>query len=300
MKDINYTKKSGFAISSIIFLLFFLFLALIFVLYSINKCEEPRTFSVGAVDTKFKVQKADVIKTAQEAADRWNSQMGTTLLKYDESSSLKINLIYDERQAELDKLNFETENLEKNRQSVKSVKDQFDQMLSSFQSDLAAYNQEVSFWNKKGGASGDVYSQLEQTRLDLNKRRDQLISMSKTLNLQADGYNADLQNLQTLLDSKKNVIITQGLYKPADSQIEIYTFGNIDELKLVLMHELGHSFGIDHGKDQYSIMYYLLGDQDLTNPVLTSEDISMAKSHCSIQKISLFRYLFQRATPNIN
>lgn len=300
MKSTKYSKKAGSALISAVILLSLLFFALLFVLYSANKCEEPRTFRVGRVDPKFRVSAANLREVAEEAADRWNNQTGATLLKYDENSEIKIDLIYDERQAELDKLNLETESLEKNRQSVESIKDKFDEMLSSFQSDLSAYNQDVARWNKKGGAPSDVYSQLEQTRLELNKRRDQLISMSKTLNIQADDYNSDLQDLQSLLNSKKNIIVTQGLYKPSDNQIEIYTFGDAGELRLVLMHELGHAIGLEHGKDRYSIMHYLLGDQELSNPNLTEEDIKMVKSRCSLKKLNFLSYLFRSVASDIN
>jgi predicted Zn-dependent protease len=275
-------------------------LALALILYFTNQCQEPRTFSVGEVDSKFSVKNDDVVKMAKEAAERWNRQTDTTLLKYDKNSNLKIDLIYDERQMEIDKWDLETAKLEKNRQSVESVKDQFDRMLSQFQQDLAAYNQEVAYWNSRGGAQGSTFTRLEQTRVGLNNRREQLVSMSKTLNIQAENYNSNLQDLQNTLNSKKNIIITQGLYKPANNKIEIYTFGNTDELRLVLMHELGHAIGLDHGRDKDSIMYYLLGNQDLADPKLTGEDVNMTKSRCDARSFGLYQYIFRKTGSNVN
>lgn len=285
--------KKGFALFGITFAVIVVVALVFFALFSIKKCNEIRTFAIGNVDSRFKISAGDVQKVAEESALKWNNQSDKILLKYDKNSALKIDLIYDQRQAEVDQFNLASDTLQKSKDSVESTKGKFDQMLTTFQADLKTYNSEVSYWNKKGGATGTTYSDLEQTRTDLNKRRDQLISMSKNLNMAVDGFNSDLQNLQNDVDSKKNIIITQGLFIPAENKIEIYTFGNKEELRLVLIHELGHALGFDHGQDPSSIMYYLLGDQDLSNPTLLAEDIAMIGARCDLQKPNFYRSIFQ-------
>jgi hypothetical protein len=66
------------------------------------------------------------------------------------------------------------------------------------------------------------------------------------------------------------------------------------------MHELGHAFGLDHGADKNSIMYYLLDSQSVANPVLTAEDINMIKLRCNIKNPRLYRTFFERFRPNIS
>lgn len=274
----------------------------LFLLFSFfnNRCHQIVTFSIGSVDPKFKVTSADIQKVAVDAADRWNKQTGENLLKYDAKSSLKINLIYDSRQADVDQFNTASQNLQQNRQTIESSKEKFDNLLVSYQGDLSKYNQDVSYWNAHGGATPDVFSKLEQTRLSLGQRRDQLISMSKVLNIQGDSYNSNLNNLQDSLNSRKNLIITQGLYVPSSDTIDIYTFGNIEELRLVLMHELGHALGLTHAQNEDSLMYYLLGSQDLSNPTLTSEDKSMLSLRCSVKQANFYRNIFQTTGKGIN
>ena len=256
--------------------------------YLNKNCNQTVKFSVGNVDSRFKISKDEIIKSAEDAGNRWNTQTGDKLLQYDSNATLKIELVYDQRQADLDKFNAENSSLENNKSTIDKQNQSFESQLSSYQADLAAYNTEVTSWNMKGGAPADIYSGLQQEKKNLDARKNNLISMSNTLNMNIGSFNSDLQNLKQEVDSRKNVIITQGLYIPAENKIQIYTFGTQEELRLVLMHELGHSLGLDHDQNQNSLMYYLLGNQDLDNPTLTTEDISMLSGRCKVNNVNFY------------
>lgn len=293
------SKHRTFVFSPLILPLLSIGLIFLLVFYSGHKCAETKTFSIGSVDPRFNVLASSVEDVAKDAANRLNTQSGKKIMVYNEKSDLKINLVYDDRQAEIDRLNLASDNLEKNRQSVETASSKFDRLLSVFQSDLDAYNKKVSYWNSQGGAPDAVFSQLEKTRADLDNRRNQLTAMSEILNLNVGGYNSDLKNLENSVNSRKNLIITQGLYEPTKNQIEVFTFGNTQELRLVFMHELGHAVGLDHALEKNSIMYYLLENQDVVNPNLTSEDISMINSRCDMRKPGFYQTIFQIFQKNI-
>jgi predicted Zn-dependent protease len=293
-------NQKGFAGVLLVIILAFVIGVGLFIFYANNKCRQVKTFSIGNIDPRFNVSKSDVKKVADDAATRWNNQTGDDLLKYDENAKLKINLVYDDRQAEVDKFNVAVANLQKNRQTVEGSNKNFNSLLTQYQSDLDAYNQEVSSWNSRGGAPADVYTKLQKTKSELDQRRQDLVAIAQTVNIQVEGFNTNLTDLQKEIDSRKNIIITQGIYDPKQNEIEIYTFGNLSELRLVLMHELGHALGLDHDQDKYSIMYYLLADQDLSDPELSSEDITMVKTRCDLNNPSFFRNLFQILAPTTN
>lgn len=111
--------------------------------------------------------------------------------------------------------------------------------------------------------------------------------MAQLLNLQTANYNENLDSLQSELNSRKNLIVTQGEFDPNTDTIDIYTFGNQDELRLVLMHEFGHALGLGHAKQPNSIMYELLDQQDLKNPTLSAEDIAMLQNRCRFNYFSI-------------
>ncbi len=253
-----------------------------YYLFLRNNCQLPRTYSLGQVDSRFKISSEDVLSVAQDATERWNSETGENLFTYDPSSKLKINLVYDSRQADLDKINAEANNLLAQKQNVETNNQQFKTFLANYQEKLANYNQEVASWNSRGGAPPEIFNQLQSEKSILDQQRNELIQMAQILNLQAQNYNENLDSLKNELDQRKNLIVTQGEYLTDTDTINIYTFGDKEELRLVLMHELGHALGLGHDQQPTSIMYQLLDQQDLKNPVLSSEDINLLKSHCNL------------------
>jgi len=291
-----HSKAKGFAFETL--LLVVVLGAAFYFLYrfGVSKCNEPVRYSIGAVDSRFKISKAEATTIAKEAGDRWNQQSGQKVLVYDPASDLKINMIYDDRQAEVDKISTLSNSIEKNKSSVEKSKQALENAWAQYQKDVTAYNQQISYWNGQGGAPGDVYNSLLLQKSTLDHKREELLKLADTLNVKVDDYNSRVDSLNSEINQRKGEVITQGLYKPAEDRIEIYTFGDKDELLLVLMHELGHSLGLDHDKNSDSLMYYLLKDQNDKNPTLTAEDKSMLSNRCDIKNLRLFRKSLPSAT----
>lgn len=275
------------------FLILFLFIG--FIIYGFynyfnfyNNCQLPRAFAINNIDTRFNISKDSVKNIAIDASNRWNNQTQVDLIKYNENAALKINLIYDSRQENLNKTQTEIEKLTNSKTSIDNLETEYKKLLAQYQNDLANYNAQVAYWNSKGGAPTDEYSKLQDQKSSLDQRKQMLLDMAKNLNLEAQNYNEDLSYLKNDLDSRKNTIITQGEFDPNTNTINIYTFGNNNELRLVLMHEFGHALGLDHANNQVSILYELLDQQNVNNPTLTSEDISLLTKHCQLKYKSTF------------
>ena len=302
MFSCNHTSLSGFlqppsndkieimkkVLESIVGILLILGLALglFYYLFFSNNCQIPISYSLGQRDSRFKISAEKVLAIAQDAAGRWNAQTGENLFKYDPNSKLKINLVYDSRQADLDKINAEITSLTNQQQTVENSLQQYQTLLAAYRDELSSYNQKVEYWNSHGGAPPEIYAQLQQEKISLEQQRNDLIQMAQILNLQAQNYNENLDSLKNELDQRKNLIITQGEYDPNRETINIYTFGNADELRLVLMHELGHALGLPHDEQPTSIMYHLLDQQNLKNPVLSEEDINLLQKTCHLNYYS--------------
>lgn len=279
-------KKKNCCLKIVIVFIVVLFLAVVGVGFAyfggyIQRCKTPVKFAVGNVDPKFKVTKDQVIEQARDAANRWNQKSGQIWYEYDENSKFKINLIYDDRQAKLDQINAEVANYNANSDTVKKNSEVISQNVAQYQKDLADYNAAVAYWNSQGGAPAEVYNQLTATQQELESRRIKINQDLQMYNIQVDANNANLSDLETKIDSQKNKIETQGEYK--GDKIDIYTFGDLDELRLVLMHELGHALTTDHAEKSTSIMYYLLADQNEKDPNTTDEDIALIKNKCKIK-----------------
>lgn len=281
-----------------VFIIFVLLVAVIYFFYSqylANPCKVPVKYAIGDVDPRFKISSSEVKIITEDAVNRWNLESGENVLAYDPSADLKINLIYDERQAKVDKLNSEVATLDSSGNAIETARSKLQSMISSYENDLNDYNSTVAYWNARGGAPNDQYNQLQDEKNSLEIRRNQINDYSSLINSQINEHNSNLDQVNQEIDADKNTIITSGLYYPAIPKIDIFTFGNEEELRLVLMHELGHAISLDHDVLNTSIMYPVLGEQNLSNPNLSQEDLILLNSTCkkSFSPIKFFQKLFQ-------
>ncbi|MFA5962251.1 MAG: matrixin family metalloprotease [Parcubacteria group bacterium] len=269
-------------------------------------CSKPFKYAIGSVDPKFGLSTNEFLIQAQEAENIWESQSGKNLFEYDPNSQFKINLIFDSRQVqsnEADKLN---ENLDQLESSHKKITDQYENLsgtyeqktakynadVADYQKKLDAYNKAVADWNKNGG-SKDEYAELKEDKEDLENLYEKLEKERLEVNSLAGKTNALVSKEQKVVNEYNTNVSTytnkygggqefeKGLYD--GEEINIYQFKQTTDLRLTLVHELGHALGIGHVEDSKSIMYYLMGEQDMENPVLSAEDLGALKTVCKFK-----------------
>ena len=272
-------------------------------------CQNPIEYSLGTFDTRFSITKANFLSAISEAEKIWEAPINRELFKYSDSGALKINLVYDARQAATQKLSkiglaidsskVSYEKLKASYESYSASYDQKKQQLelakNNFDQRKAAYDTLVSYWNAKGGAPASQYQKLEQERLALNSQASEINAQVTDLNDLGSTINSLASNLNTLASqlnlnvNKYNGIagsegpeFEEGLYTSdsGGTRIDIYQFNNNAELVRVLAHELGHALGLDHVDDPNAIMYRL---NQSKNDKLTGDDLNELKARCSIQ-----------------
>jgi len=250
----------------------------------LTRCPYPVSYRIGSLDPRFHLSKETLLKIAQQAEERWEESAKRDLFRYDPKASLAINLIYDSRQATLDAINKAVSELNHSALELDTWQQKLNLLLTDYQNDLERYNQEVNYYNRQGGAPQDVYERLLKERDELETRRKTLNQNIALFNLQINQHNTNLELLKSQIDQSKNKIITQGFYNGATQTIDVYTFGNEKELRLVLMHEMGHALGLPHAQNPNSIMYPILQEQNLNDPKPSAEDLSLLKSSCGLER----------------
>lgn len=272
----------------------------------IKPCSKPLEYSIGEVDPQFGISQNDFIKMAGEAEGVWEKAAEKNLFQYNPDAPFKINLIFDERQAqtlEANKLEENLNSLEMSRQILTkqyaSLQDTYNKKLNAYEKNLADYknrlenyNKEVKYWNEKGGAPEDEYKKLEDEKNKLENLYDNLKDQQKEINKLAgktnnlvgqenqivNNYNANLTTYKNKYGGARE--FEKGIFDGVE--INIYQFNEKTDLHLTLIHELGHYLGLNHVENPQSIMYYLIGEQDLENPILTEEDSAELNKVCKL------------------
>lgn len=286
--------RSGFSIALIVVLLFsggyFYYIAQ-------AVCPIPIAYRVGEVDERFNLSREEAQLAVAQAESVWEDATGENVFTYDDRAKLVVNFIFDERQAFTEAEEESKERLDATEDINEAISETYESLVAeynelqieyadrvaAYERRLQVHNQTVEEYNTQGGAPPEVYEQLqaeretldqEQRELDsiatqLNSMVEQINKISERGNALIESYNEEVDRYnQTFAESRE---FTQGDHY--GNQISIYTYKDMDELRLVLAHELGHALRLEHVENPESIMHYLIGGQpsDLS---LTQEDIN--------------------------
>lgn len=260
--------------------------------------QQPLSYRVGIVHGQHAWDREAFSEALDEAAGLWNEAAGRVLLRRDPEGALRVNLVYDHRQATVDRLKTEGLRLDGSRASYEALKERVESFRAEFAATREAlerdldehnravrrFNDEVAEARRSGGAPVEEVRRLERTREDLDRRLEDLRNrqgalkdhaeglngLIELLNQQAAAHNARLASVQAA-GAELGEAFCKGRYRqegPARS-ITIYQANGRDDLVRVLAHELGHALGLEHLPEADAVMHsHMLED----TPRLTAAD----------------------------
>lgn len=250
---------------------------------------QPLTYHVAAIDPQFGVSESEVESILQDAAERWNVALKKTAIRIDTGTNGNaISFVFDYRQEyqnSVASINAQYSDLDGTKAVVEQGRTSLDFEETQLEQELASLNSDIKYWNNKGGATGATYDSLLARRKTYNADVQALKQGQTAYNQKVSAYNARLAEYKKVFAQAEATFKlaggstgenTVGIYDASDRFITVYSYSNFQDLRLILMHELGHALGCDHASTQGSIMYPELTDsQNLTNPVPTAQDLAL-------------------------
>lgn len=278
-------------------LIFLLLLALLSFEYHRRACRAPITYRIGQVDERFGMSREAFADIVDRSAGRWREATRRELFKASKNGILEINLVYDHRQAAIDRMKALGLRMGGSREECETLLARFNAMRSEYESkgqELVAeaqnYHTEVRAFNESVARPVDPseVSQVQgqkrhldtwQQNLDAKQREHherglELKAMADLVNEMAEVHNLQVRDYQTTGDALGQEF-SQGLYRFQKGQesIHIYHFETEASLERVLVHELGHALGLEHLPNPKSVMHRLMTTDD---PALNADDIEAA------------------------
>ncbi|OGI15720.1 MAG: hypothetical protein A2Z52_00955 [Candidatus Moranbacteria bacterium RBG_19FT_COMBO_42_6] len=270
-------------------------------------CRTPLKYAIDSADPRFNISPEKLRDVLEAAENLWEIKSGLNLFEYDPEAELKVRLVFDERQQqtyEAEQLEASLKNLDTQKASLEkqqsALSGEYDKKLTSFkkevekyEKDLKEYNEEVSDWNNQKRTSEEEYNKLKKEEQNLKDQFNKLKKAEAELNAIAKKANTVITQENKIINSYNSAVNTykskfgssqefeKGIFDPS-AGIIIYQFKETSDLALTLIHEFGHALGIEHVENPKSIMYYMIGEQNLDNPALTAEDAAGLKSACQL------------------
>lgn len=251
------------------------FIVSVFLLWKVvlqTPCDRTIEYDIGAFDESFRIDREAFLAQIALAELPWEEVTGSDLFRYVPGADFKINLIFSEEQARLYKGNDIENKLDTKQESIDSLQARYQSAVTryerakgSYENKLRAYEQEVTKWNNLGGAPKEEYDILQQDAELLDREADEVNRLLVQVNKLAEENNTRVEDYNENVDEYNTLFTHSHEFDAGNTdgtEINIYSYRDLDELHTLLVHEFGHVLGIDHVDDESSVMYYLLNENN--------------------------------------
>ena len=242
-------------------------------------CDIPISYQIGTIDPKYNLTENEVILLAKNAGKIWNTAFEKPLFVYSSTGDLTLNLVFDERQEILEKIDTTNTTIEQEKDLITINLEEYERQSAELENALTKLNEEINYWNDKGGAPLKKFDELNKKQKALQADISSLNAAAAQLNKSTAAFNSKIDDLNKQVNTFNSLLNTkpeEGLYTSGENKIDIFIYRNNNQFVHTTTHEFGHALGLSHLKDENSIMY----PTSTGNLTLSELDIAQLNGFC--------------------
>ncbi len=273
-------------------------------------CHEPLTYRIGEIDPRFGVSENEILEAMNAAATLWSDASGREIALHSYEGQVIVNFEYDERQETVDgemrfrerieseqtRLNQLQAEYERKRDQFEARSDRYVELASETTQMISSFNSWVEERNRSGGITPEESDEYENRKASVERMQQRVLNERNELDRIAVQLNRDADRLNNIIEQNNRLVdqynseftgvtrFTKATFqnRPDGGVITVNMFLHRNELTLILAHELGHALGLDHVSNPRSVMYSLMGAQELFPVVqLSQEDRDAIRDLCN-------------------
>lgn len=282
-----------------------------------STCQLPLTYSINQVDPNFRLTEEQVQRITGKAEAMWDNGLGINVLEYAPNGVFKVNLVWDERQENVNQLAHEKRELGRSDNSLHRLNNQYMAMRNTvleeqdhfkaekklLEEELDRYNREVADYNRFVDGNIDVIRsntpngellrrqaadrkrRLSSTFAEIRSREKALREKSEMINQQVEALNIKAAQINEMVSSHNQAV--ERVNVKAD-ELGIYTqgesYGKAKVVNVFAYHDeqdlvavFAHEFGHQLGLGHGVDSLSLMYPINQKVKKISAEDVAMAR-----------------------